>query len=743
MQEPQNFAIDMAMPGSDHTEAMMIGIDPDYDEAIDRQKITPVMFGNILQDIRMQPNWRAQADKAADYYDDNQLDQETLALLESRGMGPLVVNMIKPTINVVLGMEAKTRSDWRVVADDDVWQEVAEAQSKKLNEAERSSRADRACSDAYAAQVKTGIGWVEVSRESDPFKSPYRARYVHRREIFWDWASKEPDLSDARYLVRERWYNVDQACAYFPEKAALIRASACGWSAEWLTRTKEDVSLAHAFDQEQRISIADWEWRQMESKKLAFYEVWYRIFVRGFVFDTDDGHVVELDLDNRMHQIGLVTGQIQPRPAVYSKLRMSLWIGPHMIFDEDFGTSKIPYIPFFGYREDLTHIPYGLIRSMISPQDEVNARRRKLLWMLSAKRVEIDSDALDPQYQEISDVASEVNRPDCMIVTNPKRLNKQGAVKVESDSGLSEQQYKVMVDSENSIQKTAGVFNAMMGRDSASTSGLAINSLVEQGTTALAEINDNYRFARRLVGQALLDLVIEDMTGKPMRVTVGEGSKKRLIELNVLENVDPATGLQIRRNDVSRARTKVDLEDVPSTPAYRAQMQTMLAEAMKGMPPNLQALLAPYWIEFSELPQRKQVADEIRKQLGLGGDGQDPQTGQLQQQLAEKDALIQQGMAELQKMQQAIADAERRLADQDRKLTLDETKEQNRSAEAGEKLAIERDKLTATTANAQENTEIKARQVASQERQASDNTALAIQDRMQDQQQQETEPEPA
>src|SRR3546814_4137902 len=55
------------------------------------------------------------------------------------------------------------------------------------------------------------------------------------------------------------------------------------------------------------------------------------------------------------------------------------------------------------------------------------------------------------------------------------------------------------------------LFRSMMGQQSNASSGLAIQSLVEQGTTTLAEINDNYRMARRNVGDAVLTLIREDM----------------------------------------------------------------------------------------------------------------------------------------------------------------------------------------------------------------------------------------
>ena len=123
-------------------------------------------------------------------------------------------------------MEVKMRKDWRVVPDTKMGgDDVAEALSFKLNQAERHSKADRACSEAYRHQISVGLGWVEVALETNPFKFPYRATFVHRNEIWWDWLDTEPELEKARYLVRRRWTDIEQAVLMFPDKAELIRHS--------------------------------------------------------------------------------------------------------------------------------------------------------------------------------------------------------------------------------------------------------------------------------------------------------------------------------------------------------------------------------------------------------------------------------------------------------------------------------------------------------------------------------------
>lgn len=588
-----------------------------------------------VSDMRNQPSWRALADKCADYYDGNQLTAEQLSEMESSGMAPITANIVRPTVDVVLGMEAKTRQDWRVVSDSGEFQDVAEAKSCLLAEAERESKADRACSDAYASQIKAGIGWVEVSRSINPFEYSYRARAVHRREIWWDWRAKEPDLSDARFLLRRRWVDLDELIAIFPQHRELLEHVGTGqitFNRFDLTSEGCSEALVDAHQRELRTTLDDMDWRNTERSMLCLSELWYRTWHRGHVIKIG-GRIVPVDTNNPIVAAAVVGGRVKVQPAVYSKVRLSWWVGPHRLEDIETKRRRFPYVPFWGFREDRTGIPYGLIRPMIDPQDEYNARRSKLMWLLSAKRVFADSDALDTNYNSFADVAKEVNRPDAMVILNPNR--KQGSgIKIDTDHGLASQQFQVMGDAMQLLQQTAGVYQAMMGQTSAATSGLAINSLVEQGATTLAEINDNYRYARRIVGEMLMELIVEDIGGDPYEVSVGDGSGARAIVLN-----QPLPDGSIA-NDVLRAGTKVALADVPSTPSYRAQQLTMLSELTKSLPPNIQASIVDFVVEATDLPNRREMAERIRTTMGVT----DPKTmtpeqqAQMQQMLAEQQA---------------------------------------------------------------------------------------------------------
>jgi len=619
-------------------------------------------FTEWLTEIHQQPPWRAKADRECDYYDGNQLDSDVLRRQREIGMPPAIEPLIGPTIDAVLGAEAKSRTDWRVMPDHDrEGDEVAEALNHKLNQAERHSRADDACSAAYASQIKVGIGWVEVARESNPFRYPYRCTAIHRNEIWWDFLSKQPDLSDARYLMRRMWMDRRQAELMFPQHAELIRHSASGWQSLDPSGLSVDggssTDLAMAWHQERGWSIEEQEWRDVDHRRVCLFEVWYREWSRALVLKLPDGRVVEYDDANELHRLAIDSGQAATQSVVLPRVRLSWWLGPHRLSDaaSPYRHPYFPYVPFWGKREDRTNVPYGLIRGMMYLQDEVNARISKMQWGLAAVRtIRTDGAVLDDDER----FRQEVARPDADIVLDAEQMRSGGIFRVERDFELNRQQYERLVDAREGIKRTGGIYNAYMGQDSSATSGVAIAGLVEQSNQAVADINDNFAYARRQVGELLLSLVIEDLIGRPERVRIaGNGLRAdRFIELNV-PRVDAGSGMGYLDNDVERTRLQVALQDVPSTPSFRSQQLAALSEAFKSAPPSYQRVMMPHLFALMDVPNREELLAALMEAE------RQPTPEQIQQQIDEavQRALLDAGL-ELERLRiaqkQPLVDAQ-------------------------------------------------------------------------------------
>lgn len=626
-------------------------------------------YTKFFQEVQNQPAWRAKADREMDYVDGNQLDSEVLRKQASIGMPPAIEPLIGPAIEAVLGFEEKTRTDWRLTAEGLDEDEVAAALNHKLNQAERQSGADKACTDAFKTQACVGIGWVEVARETDPFLFAYRCTAIHRNEIFYDMLSKKPDMSDARYLIRRRWADIEQVKLKFPDHADLITTAGNG---RWTDRFElsmdggTSTDLAQSYEDERGWSIEEQEWRNAENGRVCMCEVWYRRWESVVVLKTPDGRVVEYDKTNELHNQVLALGIIKPVKAIVSRMYLSYWMGPHKLHDgkTPYKHQNFPYAPFWGHLEDRTRVPFGIVRGMIYLQDNVNSAISKIRWGLSAIRTERTRGAVEYTDEVFREM---IARPDADIVLNADHMAQPGAVfNVFRDFQLNEQQYKMLGDSRAGIERASGITSGFQGQKGTATSGIQESTQIEQATQSLASLMGNFKHGRTMVGELLLSLIIEDMAGNPETVTIRGNAvvPDRTVKLNQ-PTTDEATGVQYMTNDVQRIRLKVALQDAPSTSGFRSQQLAAMTEAFKSLPQEYQIIALPHLLSLMDVPNKEEIIKAIQEKQ------QTSTPEQIQQQIddAVKQALINAGndlksreldlKAELQgaQMQKLIAEA--------------------------------------------------------------------------------------
>lgn len=611
----------------------------------------------LVADCDAQPDWRRRGDRAAAFYD---MGKQLTPVQEAKirrdwGIEPRQVNLVHGVINGVLGNEARSRSDVRVEADTDDLVDLCDVFNMRMKEATRESYTDLAVSNGYASQVKTGLGWVEVSRATDPLDYPYRVQDVHRNEIWYDWRARHLGLNDARWLLRKRWQDLDEAVALMPQHERLLKSAFNGWDLINLPEDEDtSIRLQRAAYNERMTRIRRDEWCDTSRRRVKFFEVWYRVPAEVVVMHVGPTRRLVYDEKNPLHVEAVSRGRVRLSKAVTRQVRMALFAGPHRLIDVGTTRRRFPYIPMFAFRDDEDRTPYGLIEGMIGPQEEYNERRQMFNWMLQARQLFVDSDALDKDYNTINNLRRDVMRPDFMAVLDPNRRNAQG-LKIGNDLQFQAEQFKAMEDAKMLVQEVSRVYGPQLGDAPAGvTSGYAINSLVEQGVVALGELNDNYRYARQQVHEALLELIVEDHLEDDMRVTVGMGKQKRVIVLNTW---DPQTGEPV--NQVKDAPMRVGLADVPATPAHRAQEQQQLGNIISGLGTNPQAMaiLAPAYIEGSTLPNRQALADDLRRSTGVPVPGDRA----AQQQAEAEGAQAQQQAKEVQ-MASAQADIDKRNA---------------------------------------------------------------------------------
>lgn len=576
-------------------------------------------YVEIFEEIENQPRWRSIADKEMDYADGNQLDGELLRKMQDIGIPPAIENLVGPALLSIQGYEATIRTDWRVTPNGETGgQDVADALNYKLNQAERESKADRACSEGFRTQVACGIGWVEVARESDPFKFPYRCSAINRNEIHWDMKAIEDDLSDARWLRRQRWLTPERIALAFPDKKALIQHINTHGAQGWADGTMQfeggdSTGLDNSWLEGRSWTMEEDRWFNAHSKEMCVTELWYRRWVRIAVIKTPSGRVVEYDQSNMAHNVAVASGTAKVVQATVPRVRRAYWLGEHLLHDgpTPYKHSHFPYVRFMGFTEDSTRVPYGYVRGMKYAQDSLNSGISKLRWGMSVVRVENTKGAVAMTNAQLR---RQIARPDAHIELDQEHMEKQGAkFEVHRDYQLTDQHYQLINDNRSTIERVSNITSGFTGKKGNATSGLQEQTQVEQSNQSLARIMDNFREARTQIGELLMSMIVEDMGNETQTIIIeGDAVKEdRAVTINAPE-FDPVTGRTYLSNDIQRTRLKVALEDVPSTNSYRGQQLNAMSEAVKSLPQEYQAAVLPFMVSLMDVPFKRDVVEAIR-----------------------------------------------------------------------------------------------------------------------------------
>ncbi|MGG8129947.1 portal protein [Klebsiella aerogenes] len=580
---------------------------------------------NLMGDIDGQPDWRSDANTAAAYYDGDQLPPQVIQVLQQRGQPPECQNLIAPAIDSVLGTEAKTRSDLRVEANfqNDETEKLAEALNAEFYTVCQEMRIDRVRSDAYAGQIKTGLSWVEVRRNPDVTGSRYIAEEINRNEVYWDWTSRRPDLRDCRWLMRKRWMDVDEAIMLFPQRAEVLQCAVGQLWDDFADTDRlqgNDSDLEKGWGEMQNWSRQESEYMSVGRDRLMLYVIYYRVYERIPMMELPTGKYVEYDKNNIAHAVAVGSGRVSVTMQLVSFIRESWWAGPYHLGDRacDAPQGMFPLVPFWGFRKDKNGIPYGLVSRMISAQNSYNFRHLKITWLMQAKQIVMDDDATNMSREQVRE---EANRPDGVIVLNADRKNKtkaSDALQINSDSSVSAQQMQVMEYDRQNIQDCAGIYSSYMGQDSNAISGIAVSNLVEQSSTTLAEINDNYTMACNALGELILNYLLEDLkkrTDYSIVINRKDKRRRKIVTINVKGDDGAIT------NDISRLDARIVLAPIDSTPAYRAQLADRLIGIIQKLPAQAQTAVIDLVLELVEIPNKDEFVDRISRSMGT----QDPE----------------------------------------------------------------------------------------------------------------------
>jgi hypothetical protein len=551
----------------------------------------------------------------ADFYDSLQWDPEDAATLKDRGQMPLVYNEVAPMCDWLIGTERRNRVDWKVLprTEDDV--QAADVKTKVLKYVSDVNRTQFTRSRSFNDTVKAGLGWVDDGARDDPTKDVLYSGYVDWRTVLHDSDAYELDLSDARYIFRWRWVDEDIALMMFPDRADAIRAAvedaAQGLNADfeeesfygnidpWAGGNIERSGMLRATGsgmvadaKRRKVRMINCQYRKPTSVKVVASGP-----MQGMVFDERDGVATQHVVASGSQIIDKV--MMRMHDAVFLEGTM-LHFGPSIYRHNDFSLT-----PIWCYRRGRDRMPYGIIRRVRDIQQDLNKRASKALFLLNSNQVIMDEGAVD----DVDAAYDEANRPDGVIV------KKRGHdFKIHRDTDAATGQISMMALDANTIQKSAGVADENLGRQTNAVSGEAIRARQIQGSVVTTEPFDNLRLATQLQGSKQLSLTEQFYTEPKVVRLVGARGGLEWIRINQPER-QPDGSVRFL-NDISASMADFVVSEQDYGGSLRQVMFDSLNQIAGRLPPDVALKMLTIAFEFSDMPNKDEIADMFRKLTG-------------------------------------------------------------------------------------------------------------------------------
>ncbi len=586
-----------------------------------------------------------------DFYDGIQLEADDINILTGRGQDPLVFNLTKNTVNWILGTERKSRIDFSVKPRRKTDIQDAKTKTKGIKYVQDLSYGEYIRSEAFADAVRAGLGWIEIG--AHPGDEPIYYRKENWRYMWFDHLGGD-DINAWRYVLREKWTDLDVAQNMFPARADALELLSSGVNSLYPYLPEDPIMSDNAseFDIETDVDALLGGAYDGLRERVKLCEMWYRTPARVKLMQIRDDQTPYGTRHNVIFRPGeeeheyLVRGKYATLyDTVKMTTRVAMWAGATFLHDSltPYDHESFPFFPIFCYRRRRDGMPYGIIRDIRDPQSDLNKRRSKSLSILAMHKVAYEKGAID----DPAAFRAEMDRPDTLAEANAGALT-SGKIHFINEQPLAAAHIQLAQDDAKFIQDIAGVTDENLGKRTNATSGKAIEARQLQGHTTSGIVFDNYYHSFQQQGECILALMEQYWDQeKEIRVT-GDERKDEFVKLNDMNAPEGFTNSILRwKSDF--IVSKQDFRETIRLAMFDTLNTLVQSLAGAGMGNVALALLDMVVDMMDELPGKDEMVARIRKINGQEG----PDEGMTPDEQAKKQQEQQAKMAQ-QQQEQAI-----------------------------------------------------------------------------------------
>ncbi len=538
--------------------------------------------------------------KSVRYYNGDQYTEEQKRRLKWALLPELFVNICKPKVDLLTGIERETRTGVKAYPIEQGDAMVTQGVDMIAEYISNNTKFDQVSSRVFKDNVQGGMGnycvepklagdfTVDISITREPVGS-----------ILWDHRSINPDPNvDAEYAIRQRWMS--------PEKV----------KNKYKLKDEAQIDFADRGDHP-RLGLEDGSYyRNAGDRQLSLYsdsvnklvrvlEMWYKKYHNVAYIIDGRGMVVQSPLPvAEAKRIFEKYGASDFELIVKRQHTMHvLTVSGHEILEDKkspYAHNKFPFVPSYGYIEDDGENVqrFGIIKNLIPLQDEENSRHIMTSQIIKTapigggfyKKNSVDSS----QLNQLGGIKKWVG------VNNVDDIKERGYGQLQVLNQIA----SLEEITEQKAKEVTGLNDPMLGIPSgAKESGFAAQVRIRQGTRTVQEMFDNHDTAKLNAMRLAFSLARQYFDQRKVMRILGAMSG----QMGQQKAQAIATKMQQSPNLMQYdLRLDKGENSVTQRNAAFLKMNDIIRNA-----PEYRSVLLPYLIGLSDHPDKEEILNAI------------------------------------------------------------------------------------------------------------------------------------
>jgi hypothetical protein len=419
----------------------------------------------------------------------------------------LTLNYIKKMADTISGFERQAPSDIKCFPIEGGDMRTSEVYSRLIKWIMTDRGMNSEVSRAFKDAIVCGVGWLapSIKFDLDIINGDIDVRKVDPFNILVDPHFKQPDLSDADYIIKHTRMSKDKLARLFPDKKGKIMT----------------LSNTHAHDndgiREETIPPSD------QGNRILVVEYWYREIVAKTILINQNSPIDQKRFEGTKEELETLLSQDPNLRAIKRKvneIRYRVVAEKILLFDGDnpYETEGYPIIPIWGYFDTSNkwwkYRVSGIIRHLKDPQREKNKRRSVLMQILNKMPNYgwiMDQNAADPDALKRGDNIIEVT-PGRTLTPMPTPDLPQAAMALETLFDQDMLRIGTNLD-------TLGI------PQDRGEPGVVISQRIRQGLMSHQELFDNLANAKKMLGRQLVKLIGNNYSREKIHRILGQDIK--------------------------------------------------------------------------------------------------------------------------------------------------------------------------------------------------------------------------